>query len=56
MENDFLVNCSTPFLVASRSDATPCQNFIPREPVPRILVFELAAVVVRLGYDAADAL
>ena len=24
MENDFLVNCSTPFLVASRSDATPC--------------------------------
>ena len=23
MENDFLVNCSTPFLVASRSDATP---------------------------------
>ena len=26
MEYDFLVNCSTPFLVASRSDATPCQE------------------------------
>ena len=31
MENDFLVNCSTPFLVASRSDATPCQDSWSRE-------------------------
>ena len=31
MENDFLVNCSTPFLVASRSDATPCQDLWSRE-------------------------
>ena len=28
MENDFLVNCSTPFLVASRSDATPCKRSV----------------------------
>ena len=28
MENDFLVNCSTPFLVASRSDATPCNRSV----------------------------
>jgi len=26
MEIDLLVNCSTPFLVASRSDATPCNT------------------------------
>ena len=31
MENDFLVNCSTPFLVASRSEATPCQDSWSRE-------------------------
>ena len=31
MDNDFLVNCSTPFLVASRSDATPCKDSWSRE-------------------------
>ena len=32
MENDFLVNCSTPFLVASRSDATPDAPYLHHPP------------------------
>ena len=35
MESDFLVNCSTPFLVPSRSDGAPCGRQLPAALPPK---------------------